>query len=472
MIPTELYDAYTTALTENDRQARAALAAIVAQLDPADVDGIRDAMLEAYPTLVRLYGTRAAQVAMEFYSEARGISGVQSAFAPTLPLSDMSGEVDEAEGDVRRLVGGLFDGKSTIGAFSAAMQQMASTRTMRMADSTIYALANADPAHPLVALVPHAGACGWCIMLGSRGFTNTKTAMEHMRHDGCKCEVVADFDTDNPALEGYDPDAMYQLYRESSTDADMKQWQDEWNAMSSEERAKYVRRTRDRTGAIKEIPGDWSTYVRNRTVQNMGKYMRDPDFKGGHEELAAWLPGQQLALALRNSGVLGVGGGGRPTSVPCKLPDKFSFDSNDPIAVQKKLQWCKDAIRNEPIENALIMTADGELWHSVGNKSSVMIKGAPLEGSKVIHNHTASEGGGSFGKDDFEEMRNSEYHFELYAVDAKYDYAILNARIPQSVTYNEVYRNGLAYYPDEDAKHSAMRYLHESGYIEYSRQRI
>lgn len=36
MMPAALYDAYSTALTENDRQAKDALAAIVAKLDSAD----------------------------------------------------------------------------------------------------------------------------------------------------------------------------------------------------------------------------------------------------------------------------------------------------------------------------------------------------------------------------------------------------------------------------------------------------
>ena len=266
MIPTALYDAYTTALTENDRQARAALAAIVAQLDPSDVDGIRDALLEAYPALVRLYGTRAAQVALEFYMGVRQAQEVSTPFSAYLPTEEFV-EVDrEAVADVRREVGGLYSGKTSIDSFVSKMQGLATKRTMSMSDYTLHALANADPAHPKVALLPHPGACGWCVLLGARGFSNSEKAMVNMRHDGCKCTTVVDFEIDNPALEGYDPHEYYEIYDESTRN---EKFRIEWESMSEEERAKYVRRTRDRTGAVAEHPGDWSTYVRNRTVQEM-----------------------------------------------------------------------------------------------------------------------------------------------------------------------------------------------------------
>ena len=265
MIPASLYDAYGAALTENDRQARAALAAIISGLDPSDINAIRDTMLEAYPALVKLYGERAAQVAMEFYIGVREAQRVTAVFYPYLePMGES--ERTECIADVRREIGGLYSGKSDIGKFLSTMQGLATNRTMSFADRTLYSLANADPAHPKVALVPHAGACGWCILIGSRGFTNTEQAMENMRHDGCKCTTVIDFDRSNPALEGYYPDDLRQYYDEATHN---QKFADEWNAMSKEERAKYVRRTRDRTGAIKEHPGDWGTYVRNRTVQEM-----------------------------------------------------------------------------------------------------------------------------------------------------------------------------------------------------------
>lgn len=270
MIPTALYNSYSAALTENDRQCRAALAAVISRLDPDDIDGIRDVLMEAYPALVRLYGRRAAQVAVEFYSSVRDAAEVNRPFAPTLPTAVITAGVADALRDVGRIVGGLYSGKSTIESFSSSMQQMASTRAMRMADSTLHALANADPAHPKVALVPHAGACAWCVLIGSRGFTNSENAMDHMRHDGCKCVTVVDFDRDNPALEGYDPFDYMDEYAALRDDVDFeKQLIEEWNSMSEAEKARYVRRTKTSKGEPKTVPGDWSTYRRNRTLQEM-----------------------------------------------------------------------------------------------------------------------------------------------------------------------------------------------------------
>ena len=250
---------------ENDRQARAALAAIVSEIDPSDINAVRDTLLEAYPALVKIYGERAAQVALEFYMGVRDAQRVTAVFYPYLePISES--ERTECIADVRREVGNLYSGKSDIGRFLSTMQGLATNRTMGLADRTLYALADADPAHPKVALVPHAGACGWCVLIGSRGFTNTEEAMGNMRHNGCKCTTVVDFDRKNPALTGYYPDDLKEYYYEA---AHNQTFADEWNSMSEEERAKYVRRTRDRTGAIKEHPGDWGTYVRNRTLQEM-----------------------------------------------------------------------------------------------------------------------------------------------------------------------------------------------------------
>lgn len=269
MIPAALYEPYSTALAENDRQARAALAAVVAQIDPADVDGVRDALLAAYPELVRLYGQRAAQVAMEFYMGVREAEGVSGEFRPQ-PVAADAATIAAAVSDVRREVGALYAGTSDIGAFVSTMQELATKRVMQVSDNTLISLAQADPAHPMVALVPHPGACGWCILIASRGFTNSEEAMGHMRHDGCKCTVVADFDTANPALEGYDEMEHYRAYAEADTAGNHKKWLEEWESMTDAERAKYVKRRRDpRTGVVKEHPGDWSTYVRNRTVQEM-----------------------------------------------------------------------------------------------------------------------------------------------------------------------------------------------------------
>ena len=98
-------------------------------------------------------------------------------------------------------------------AVAAALAARAVQRAMGYADATIQGNAMADPAHPRWALVPHAGACDWCRMIGSRGFVFKSSATAGAeRHPSCRCIPVADF-SDSPALDGYDPAALYDEYR-------------------------------------------------------------------------------------------------------------------------------------------------------------------------------------------------------------------------------------------------------------------
>ena len=94
-----------------------------------------------------------------------------------------------------------------------ALAARAVQRAMGYADATIQGNAMADPARPRWALVPHAGACDWCRMIGSRGFVFKSSATAGAeRHPSCRCIPVADF-SDSPALDGYDPAALYDEYR-------------------------------------------------------------------------------------------------------------------------------------------------------------------------------------------------------------------------------------------------------------------
>lgn len=62
--------------------------------------------------------------------------------------------------------------------------------------------------------------CGFCIMLASRGFAYTTPEAAQHAHDGCDCKVMPGFD--GAEVEGYDPDSMYDLYREARERAEHK----------------------------------------------------------------------------------------------------------------------------------------------------------------------------------------------------------------------------------------------------------
>lgn len=62
--------------------------------------------------------------------------------------------------------------------------------------------------------------CGFCVMLASRGYVYTTPEAAQHSHDGCDCKVMPGFD--GAEVEGYDPDSMYDLYREARERAEHK----------------------------------------------------------------------------------------------------------------------------------------------------------------------------------------------------------------------------------------------------------
>ena len=246
MVDGELFNSYRTALGANADLAKMACEQLVegysGSLTKAELS-------EVYAALVRKLGQYAAQVALEFYEALREQSGVTEEYTPKAFEPDNAGLL-------------AWDVSNQT---AAQLPGAAAQRVMQYADETIYANGSADPAHPAYALVPHAGACGWCLMIGSQGwFTKRKSAAENTRHANCKCTVVADFDTKTPALGGYDPVALQETYARArkAVEADA---QSQWGAMGASERAKY---TRSWHGG-KAKSGVYDAYLRNRITAEM-----------------------------------------------------------------------------------------------------------------------------------------------------------------------------------------------------------
>ena len=148
----------------------------------------------------------------------------------------------------------------------------ATQRTMEYADETIGRNAALDPARPRWAIVPHPGACAWCVTLGSFGFTYaSESTARGARHPSCRCTPAVDFDRDGPSLDGYDPDSMYDAYRKCQEavrgDAERR-----WAAMSEEEHSRYTsagRVHKDGTRGPRRV--DYQAYLKSRTVKEMGR---------------------------------------------------------------------------------------------------------------------------------------------------------------------------------------------------------
>lgn len=205
---------YRSALEADLGLALEALRSLMASFPAgAPLDSVRDAMREAYPALVARYGDVAAECACEFYESERARALPDApAFAPEMPaLPDAGILADDVGYRMKTSYGlGAFAPDTAGRAFAASL----SRRVMGQADAAVVENARRDPAHPRWAIVPHAGACAFCVMVGSRGFAYTgEGAALSQRHASCTCTPVVDFDKANPHLDGYDPDELYSRWK-------------------------------------------------------------------------------------------------------------------------------------------------------------------------------------------------------------------------------------------------------------------
>lgn len=253
MIDLATFERYASALDANADLLEAAVAELEGELSGVPDEALPEALAARYAALVMSYGSNAAAVAVDFYSGVREASGVSSPYEPA-----QSGPQDAAllMWDARSILDGA---KGSLPRAIPQLSGRAVQRAMERADSTLLDNASRDPARPRWALVPHAGACGWCTMIASNGFMySTEAKASKARHQNCRCRPVVDFDKKNLGLSGYDPDAMRDAYRKcrAAVEDDAKA---KWSAMSAEERARYGGKGR----------GAYDHYLRNRITGEM-----------------------------------------------------------------------------------------------------------------------------------------------------------------------------------------------------------
>lgn len=130
---------------------------------------------------------------------------------PSLPPIDNSGAILRARVDaaIAHVNGGLEAAVNAAGQMAGGgMVGRHRTRTLHLVD--------ADPARPRWARVPVGRTtCAFCLLLASRGFEYTSASAagaEVKFHAGCDCAVVPSWGKTPLAVEGYDPDKLYELY--------------------------------------------------------------------------------------------------------------------------------------------------------------------------------------------------------------------------------------------------------------------
>lgn len=204
-------------LTANRRLVRLArndLAALFAGLDTSNPKAVRDALLEVTPALVREYGDIAATVTAEWYEELRDNSNPQQRYTVTTVEAAPAEQVEQT---VRWAAKDLFgeNPAQTLALLNGAVQRL----ILYSSRETVARNIIRDPSKPRWARVPSgAKTCAFCEVMASRGFVylTEETAGEgNDYHDDCDCVAVVEFDAESAHIEGYDPDAMYERYKEA-----------------------------------------------------------------------------------------------------------------------------------------------------------------------------------------------------------------------------------------------------------------
>ena len=252
MVDGALFERYARALSSNADMAQAELSTLLRDyLSDMPAGELLDVLRDLWPALVAKYGDRAAQVATEFYRAQRDLAAPESAYDPVPAVAD----ADAARADLLSRV----DADTTTDAVARMLPGQLVRLVNAQADATVTENARADPARPRWALVPHPGACGWCVLVASRGFDYTRSG-KVPRHDNCRCTTVADFDRERPSLEGYDPDGLAARYADARSEVEA-QAQAEWADLSQSARNRY---RNPNTSA-------YQAFLRNKVIYRIGR---------------------------------------------------------------------------------------------------------------------------------------------------------------------------------------------------------
>lgn len=162
--------------------------------------------------------------------------------------------------------------------------------------------------------------------------------------------------------------------------------------------------------------------------------------------------------------------GGLPST---ELVEGARFDASSDAEVARFVSEYSSLIASEPVEHAYVLQADGSVRHAVGTVDAVSLEGAEMTGAVVVHNHPMENGEAlSFGRDDFDVMREHGDIGRFVAVNEEYVYAATVLRPLDGVDYNDAYAGiDIMRAAEEDVQHLIMEWLDEQGYIKYRREK-
>lgn len=188
----------------------------------------------------------------------------------------------------------------------------------------------------------------------------------------------------------------------------------------------------------KRVPGEnfpplhpWCRCTFTIEVEDWDKWM--DDYVAKHGPRAADEAGRIV-------GRLGAGAANGDSKTKSKFLGQI-----DPSRTEAAMEYYGNMIRNLPEENAIVVTADGNVYNFVGGAKNVDLIDIDLTGASITHNHPLENGIVSFGEDDFLFLREHQEIKELRAVNRDYDYYITVKKDMSEVVFTDLENGALNY---------------------------
>lgn len=204
-------DAYRAELDAVARAASTSVRDALEEYGPDDgVTAMREAAVEEIMLAVGVHGEQAQALAGALFDEVCALEGIEG--TEFLMYDDIV-DYDMMESLVRWFARSLVE--HDVGRFLDDCSTLADFYMRRCNyESMVRNCWGNDVRYARVPMGTE--TCDWCIMLASRGFVYyTQESAEHGMHLHCDCIVVPGVDGQT-SIEGYDPDAYYDMYRASS----------------------------------------------------------------------------------------------------------------------------------------------------------------------------------------------------------------------------------------------------------------
>lgn len=209
-IPRAYIDNFTSVVNAVSADAQSRLAKALERVQIDDVAYARDEIIAIMDAVLGPYTDNVAAIAAAFYDGLREWYGVDDGFT-----ADVVSNRDPAAtyGAVRAFMETVVEGKPRAELHNLLMER-ADYEIKRASNECVAANCKRDPKKPKWARVPTgADTCQFCIMLASRGFTYQSDEVASHAHANCDCRIVPSWDKADPAVQGYDPDEYYDMYR-------------------------------------------------------------------------------------------------------------------------------------------------------------------------------------------------------------------------------------------------------------------